>query len=156
MEFTLQDFVPHLHKIQTISLFESRPDIFPPEEMRQISEDMNDESTPDHYKIVATSNNNVIGYCGAVKSNDNSLWFIDWFSVHPDYQHLGVGSSLLSNIEDYLKSLGVYEYSVQTCSCSGESVARSFYTKNQFELKNTEVDGYAPDHSKLTYTKPLK
>jgi GNAT superfamily N-acetyltransferase len=156
MEFTVQDFVPHLHKNQTIALFKLRPDIFPPEEIKQIAEDMNYDSTSSHYKIVAISNNDVIGYCGAVKSGAPNAWFVDWFSVHPDYQHLGVGSALLNKIEIYLRDLNVQEYSVQTCSCSGESAARSFYKKNQFELKNTEIDGYSPGHSKLTYTKVIQ
>ena len=154
-KFAIQPFIPLNHKEQTVALFSCRPDIFPANEMEQIKQETEQEGTTTHVKFVATKGDIVLGYCGAIFDNDTNQWHLDWFSVSPAYQSQGVGSALLSEVEAWLKKQDITELRVQTCSCDGEAKARSFYTRKHFELENTENDGYAPNHSKLTYLKKL-
>jgi len=154
MDFTVQTFTSSKHKVGASALFEYRPDIFPDDEMKQIRDNMDQEPSPAHYKIVALFENRVVGYCGVIEGLEGR-WFIDWFSVHPDYQRAGVGSKLLINVEEWLKERNISKLYVETCSCDGESVARSFYTAKYFNLQKTEKDGYNLGHSKLTYVKTL-
>ncbi len=155
MEYAIELFSPKLHRDQVVSIFKLRPDIFPPNEIKQIEEETKEEVSSNHYKAVATTGATVLGYCGAFYNTEDKSWEIDWFAVHPDHQSIGVGSRLIANIEDWLNGQGIGKLQVKTCSCDGEAVARAFYTKHGFVVANTEKDGYAPGHSKLTFVKKL-
>lgn len=155
LRYSIQEYIPEKHKTQTVALFAFRPDIFPINEMDQIKIGLNDIGDSTHCKFVCTEKGTVLGYLGALLCKETTNWFLDWFSVHPNAQGKGIGSALLSTVERWLQHREVKELRVQTCSCEGETTARNFYTKKHFELENTEIDGYAPSHSKLTYVKIL-
>jgi len=155
ISYVIVTYNPTIHKDQSIALFSYRPDIFPANEMIQIKNEMGELGDSMHCKFVCVEGTMVLGYLGALLDKDTNRWFLDWFSVHPNYQGISIGSALLKTVEDWLLKNGVSEVRVQTCSCEGETNARDFYTKKLFLLEDTEKDGYAPNHSKLTYIKTL-
>ena len=154
-KFVVQTYSPAIHKEQAVALFSCRPDIFPANEMEQITKEMLDLGNTTHCKFVCIEDETVLGYLGALLDKETNYWFLDWFSVQPNIQGKGVGSALLSTVEGWLQNQDVNELRVQTCSCDEETKARDFYTKKHFELENTEKDGYALNHSKLTCLKKL-
>jgi ribosomal protein S18 acetylase RimI-like enzyme len=148
-------FMPTVHLDQVVAIFQSRPDIFPPNEIDQIKQDLKKSGTDSHYKIVAMFDYKVVGYCGTFFNTSLNYWYIDWLSVHPQYKRRGIGHTLLSNIVNWLSKKRINRVCVETCSCSGEADARHFYNKQGFEVIRTEIDGYAKGHSKLTYMKKI-
>lgn len=54
------------------------------------------------------------------------------FSVHPDMQRNGIGSTLLKTLEDRLADAGIRVYNVKTTSLNRKS--NNFYQKNGFEI----------------------
>ena len=137
-----------------MEIFKSRPDIFPSNEIDQITEGSNFSSTNNHYKIVAESDNKVAGFTDVLLNSQN-IWMLNWLAVGDLFQKQGVGSSLVNLIIEWLLKKGVKELQVQTCSCDGEAPARAFYEKRGFVPIKTEKNGYGKGHSKITFLKEL-
>ena len=61
---------------------------------------------------------------------DDSTAFLGFFMMNPDYQGKGIGTSLISECCDYLKSIGFS--AVQLGFDKGNPQAKHFWHKNQF------------------------
>lgn len=146
---------PDRHREEVLAIFKSRPDIFPDNEIMQITEKTKLPSEENHYKIVAECDEKVAGYGGAVFDSQQELWNLDWFAVSKQFQRQGVGSLLLDSIVEWLRKKKMNKLQVETCSCNGEAPARAFYTSQGFVPIRTEKDGYAKGHSKITFLKQL-
>ena len=144
------------YKEDILFIFQSRPDIFPENELESISLALDTESTGDHLKTVAVEGGTLVGYIGAIKLKDsNASWHLDYFSVHPEYKRLGIGKSLLLNIEKMIRELGARNLYIETCSCKGESVARNFYATQGYIQEAVLKDYYSEGHSKIFYNKVI-
>lgn len=139
------------YKDAVLNIFKQRPDIFPKNEIDELSQQLNEENTQQHIKYVAFLEDKIVGYCGAFYNNNTARWELDWFAVDKNAQNKGAGKGLLNEVKTWLKQQYVNKVYVQTCSCEGEKNARDFYVKNGFSLISTEKNGYAVEHDKLTY-----
>lgn len=146
-------YTPEKHNDNVLSLFKSRPDIFPKNEIKQLAEETKSVSTDDHLKIVSMQGESVAGYTAVKFNEDQNRWDLHWLAVGENFQHQGVASSLLKYISDWLVNKNVNKLYVETCSCDGEAPARAFYTKNGFNQVMVEKDGYNIGHSKITFIK---
>jgi ribosomal protein S18 acetylase RimI-like enzyme len=96
----------------------------------------------------------VAGYIGCFKESDsNNSWLLDYFSVSKKFQRIGIGRSLLSEIEKYLEEQEFHNLFIETCSCKGEEVARKFYESQGYKKVGLLKDYYNKSHSKIIYSK---
>ena len=63
--------------------------------------------------------------------------YVDWIYVLKEFRHQGIAQLLLSHMESYIKSMGIYEYFLFTAE---NSEAQSFYRSVEgAEIKNCEL-----------------
>ena len=63
--------------------------------------------------------------------------YVDWIYVLKEFRHQGIAQLLLSNMEEYIKSIGILEYFLLTAE---NSEAQSFYHNvESAEIKNSEI-----------------
>lgn len=135
---TQEDF-PEIKKV-----FESNvPKFFSEDEVRKVGEDLQyiiDVAKPSHAQgFVATQGKNVLGYVGYV-SEDRDTYWIDWMSVHKKERSAGIGSALVSTLEDTVKSYGAKELFVDTSTTPEYTPTRGFYAKHLFFPSERELE----------------
>ena len=99
--YKIHPYNPQRHRNEVLEIFKSRPDIFPSNEIDQITEGSNFSSTNNHYKIVAESDNKVAGFTDVLLNSQN-IWMLNWLAVGDLFQKQGVGSSLVNLIIEWL------------------------------------------------------
>lgn len=87
------------------------------------------------YGFIAKENNKIVGFAyGYVLTHPDyrKAFYFDAIDVMSDYQGKGVGTSLMSYVRDYAKSIGCYEMFLVTnksntsaCKCYEKSGAKS-------------------------------
>jgi ribosomal protein S18 acetylase RimI-like enzyme len=87
------------------------------------------------YGFIAKENNKIVGFAvGYVLTHPdgNKSFYFDSIDVMADYQNKGVGTSLMSYVRDYTKSIGCYEMflvtnksNISACKCYEKSGAIS-------------------------------
>ncbi len=78
-----------------------------------------------------------------------------WIATHRNYMNRGIGKYLLLETEKAIFSLGGKGIYVETSSKDLYAPTRSFYEKNQYLLKASFENFYAPDDDKLVYVKTI-
>ena len=76
-----------------------------------------------------------------------NVW-LSWFAVHPDHQGRGIGSALISFIENKAKEIGYKKIFIETYGEETFAKARKFYEKKGF-CKVGEINNYLTDDSSM-------
>lgn len=67
---------------------------------------------------VATLNTRIVGFC--FSNIDDGLIWLSWFGVRPEYRRYGIGTALLSALEERAKRAGAHKI---WCDCRPDNVA---------------------------------
>ena len=89
---------------------------------------------------------------GPTPSTDRT-YDLYWIAVHPDAQRLGVGATLMAEVEGVLRSRQARLVVVETSSKAEYEPTRSFYQKRGYQEAARLRDFYAPGDDRLVLTK---
>lgn len=78
-----------------------------------------------------------------------------WIAVHPQYQRLGLGRQLLSDVESRIAAAGGQRVYVDTSGKPQYATTRAFYERTGFRCEARLVDFYAPGDDRVIYVKML-
>ena len=140
------------HRSCALAIFKSYPDIFAGLELKQIEEELNEESTPLYERFVATLDGKVVGFSALKRSSDTKhSWAVYWLAVDSNYSGQGIGTQLVEKVIEEAKTKNTACLYVETCGCEDQISARKLYEKCGFKKVGEVPDYYEVGHPKVTY-----
>jgi ribosomal protein S18 acetylase RimI-like enzyme len=118
---------------------------------------LEDESQKD-YQIycMVDDQNQVIGYiCYGLTPMTRGTFDLYWIAVDPDFQEKGVGSKLLSFLEEVVKAEGGRMILADTSTIPQYEKTQKFYLKNGFQEVARIPDYYHPGNDRITFCKKI-
>jgi ribosomal protein S18 acetylase RimI-like enzyme len=118
---------------------------------------INDEEQNDYEIFVDENDDGVInGYvCIGPRPLTVGTYDLYWIAVNPNVQSRGIGSKLISHIENYLKDNGVRLILIETSGKLSYEKERKFYEKNLYGKLVEIKDFYNVGDSLVIYGKYL-
>jgi ribosomal protein S18 acetylase RimI-like enzyme len=109
-----------------------------------------------YHILVAEVGKRVSGYiCYGPASLTEGTWDIYWVAVGREEQSRGVGSALMTFVEDEIKKTGGRLTIIETSSKAEYERTRRFYRRHGYEMVGRIPDFYAPGDDKLILQKRL-
>lgn len=109
-----------------------------------------------YHIMVAEEDGNITGYiCYGPTPLTESTWDIYWEAVIPACQGSGIGSALINEAEDNIRSLGGKLALIETSSTPEYEKTRRFYCHHGYQEISRIPDFYAPGDDRLIYYKKL-
>jgi ribosomal protein S18 acetylase RimI-like enzyme len=118
---------------------------------------LEDESQKD-YQIycMVDDQDQVIGYiCYGLTPMTRGTFDLYWIAVDPDFQKKGVGSKLLSFLEEVVKAEGGRMILADTSTIPQYEKTQKFYLKNGFQEVARIPDYYHPGNDRITFCKKM-
>ena len=93
-------------------------EVYTDADMSAFEQSVQDQLTKDNWKIfVAETNKKIVGFLTLQMRSNRRQWGnvadtdgrIDCLSVDENYRHMGIGTKLMAEVENYLKSQGIFE-----------------------------------------------
>ncbi len=110
------------------------------------------------YQIECMANDQdlAIGYiCYGPTPMTQGTFDLYWIAVDPDYQEQGVGSRLLSSLEEVVKSREGRMILADASSVPHFEKTQKFYLKNGFQAVSKIPDYYYPGNDRITFCKRI-
>ena len=118
---------------------------------------LNDESQKD-YQIhcMVDDQDQAIGYiCYGLSPMTSGTFDLYWIAVDPDFQEKGIGSKLLSFLEEVVKAEGGRMILADTSTIPQYEKTQRFYLKNGFQEVARIQDYYPPGNDRITFCKKI-
>ena len=97
-----------------------------------------------------------IGYiCYGLTPMTRGTFDLYWIAVDPDFQKRGVGSKLLSFLEEVVKAEGGRMILADTSTIPQYEKTQKFYLKNGFQEVARIQDYYHPGNDRITFCKKI-
>jgi ribosomal protein S18 acetylase RimI-like enzyme len=97
-----------------------------------------------------------IGYiCYGLTPMTQGTFDLYWIAVDPDFQEKGVGSKLLSFLEELVKAEGGRMILADTSTIHQYEKTRKYYLKNGFQEVARIPDYYHPGNDRITFCRRL-
>lgn len=97
-----------------------------------------------------------IGYiCYGPTPMTQGTFDLYWIAVDPDFQERGVGSKLLSFLEEVVKAEGERMILADTSTIPHYEKTQKFYLKNGFQEVARVLDYYHPGNDRVTFCRRL-
>jgi ribosomal protein S18 acetylase RimI-like enzyme len=97
-----------------------------------------------------------IGYlCYGPTPMTQGTFDLYWIAVNPDFQEQGVGSKLLSVLEEVVKAEGGRMILADTSMIPHYEKTQKFYLKNGFQEVARVLDYYHPGNDRVTFCRRL-
>ena len=97
-----------------------------------------------------------IGYlCYGPTPMTQGTFDLYWIAVDPDFQEQGVGSKLLSFLEEVVKAEGGRLILADTSTIPHYEKTQKFYLKNGFQEVARVLDYYHPGNDRITFCRRL-
>jgi ribosomal protein S18 acetylase RimI-like enzyme len=97
-----------------------------------------------------------IGYiCYGPTPMTQGTFDLYWIAVNPDFQEQGVGSKLLSFLEEVVKAEGGRMILADTSTIPHYEKTQKFYLKNGFQEVARVLDYYHPGNDRITFCRRL-
>jgi len=97
-----------------------------------------------------------IGYiCYGSTPMTQGTFDLYWIAVDPDFQERGVGSKLLSFLEEVVKAEGGRMILADTSTIPHYEKTQKFYLKNGFQEVARVLDYYHPGNDRVTFCRRL-
>lgn len=118
---------------------------------------INDDEQNDYEIFVDENDDGVInGYvCIGPRPLTKGTYDLYWIAVNPNVQSRGIGSKLISHIENYLKDNAVRLILIETSGKLSYEKERKFYEKNSYDKLVEIKDFYNVGDSLVIYGKYL-
>lgn len=114
-------------------------------------------SNSNYYGWIMLDNNKVIGYIDLRQHEfSNDGYYSDWFAVHKDYRGKGIGSKMLSKVEEFAKAIKGRYILIETGDIDFYTRTRKFYEKNGFKQVGHIPEYYYENWGMYIYQKLLK
>ena len=93
-------------------------EVYTDADMSAFEQSVQDQLTKDNWKIfVAETNKKIVGFLTLQMRSNRRQWGnvadtdgrIDCLAVDENYRHMGIGTKLMAQVENYLKSQGIFE-----------------------------------------------
>ena len=93
-------------------------EVYTDADMSAFEQSVQDQLTKDNWKIfVAETNKKIVGFLTLQMRSNRRQWGnvadtdgrIDCLAVDENYRHMGIGTKLMAEVENYLKSQGIFE-----------------------------------------------
>ena len=109
-----------------------------------------------YYFLFAEHDNEVIGYtCFGPIPGTLLSYDLYWIAVHPTYQSLGLGTTILVRSEAAISQLGGGRIYIETSSRPLYAPTHAFYRARGYRQEACLEDYYAPGDAKVIYVKVL-
>ena len=131
-------------------------DLFPAEMLDDMMSNYfdNPESEDIWFTVVQNETPISVGYCVPEKLTDGTYNLLA-IGVQNDLQAKGIGGTMMTFIEDYLKNLGHRILIVETSSLPEFQLTRDFYLKRGYILEATLRDFWKEGDDKVIFWKKL-
>lgn len=118
---------------------------------------LKDESQKDYQVYcMVDDQDQVIGYiCYGLTPMTRGTFDLYWIAVDPDFQKRGVGSKLLSFLEEIVKAEGGRMILADTSTIPQYEKTQKFYLKNGFQEVAKIPDYYHPGNDRITFCRKL-
>ena len=116
------------------------------------------DKNQEDYEIdcMADDQDQAIGYiCYGLAPMTQGTFDLYWIAVAPDSQEKGVGSKLLSFLEEVVKEEGGRMILADTSTIPQYEKTRKFYLKNGFQEEARIRDYYHPGNDRITFCRRL-
>jgi ribosomal protein S18 acetylase RimI-like enzyme len=117
------------------------------------------DQTQKDYQIhcLVDDQDQAIGYiCHGPAPMTQGTFDLYWIAVEPDFQDQGVGSKLLSFLEEVVRAKGGRMILADTSTIPQYEKTRKFYLRNGFQEVARIPDYYHPDNDRVTFCRKLK
>jgi aminoglycoside 6'-N-acetyltransferase I len=117
---------------------------------------INNPEQKDYYFKIAEEDKKVLGYyCIGERPLTDGVFDLYWIVVSPDARGLGVGTKLIQDAEQYVKSKNGRLILAETSSRDDYASTRSFYKKNNYKELAIIKDFYKVGDSLIVFGKYL-
>lgn len=129
--------------------------LFPSNMLDEMTSDyFNNENSNDYWFTYDNDKPVAIGYCAPEKMTEGT-WNLYLIAVHPDYQGLGYGTSMLNYIEQELAERGERILLVETSGLESFERTRKFYQKCGYTQEAQIREFYQAGEDKIIFRKLL-
>lgn len=120
-------------------------------------ESLSSKTDPDRYHfLVAKAENKIVGFaCYGHRPLTQGSYDFYWLGVDPEYQHQGIGHSLMNAVENEIKQAGGYLIILETSSIREYDFTRDAYQKFGYQQVAEIPDFYKPGDGLVIYVKRL-
>ncbi len=126
-------------------------EVYTDADMNAFEQSVRDQLTKDNWKIfVAETDDKIIGFLTLQIRRNRRQWGnvadtdgrIDCLAVDENYRHMGIGTKLMAEVENYLKSQGIFEmrltvsmYNLNAIKCYEKMGMKNYIYMMRKELK---------------------
>lgn len=120
-------------------------------------ESLSNKTDPDRYHfLIAEGNNKIVGFaCYGHRPLTQGSYDFYWLGVDPEFQHQGIGHTLMIAVEDEIKRAGGYLIILETSSKKEFALTRDAYQKFGYQQVAVIPDFYEPGDGLVIYVKRL-
>ena len=130
-------------------------ELFPSEMLDEMIFDyFNNKNTQDYWFTYDNGKPVAIAYCAPEKMTEGT-WNLYLIAVHPDYQELGYGTSMVNHLEQRLANCGERVLLIETSSLESFEPTRKFYLKCGYHQEARIRDFYQAGEDKIVFYKSL-
>lgn len=130
-------------------------ELFPSDMLDEMTSDyFSNENSSDYWFTYDKGKPVALAYCAPERMSEGT-WNLYLIAVHPDYQKLGYGTSILYYIEEKLAHLGERILLVETSSLESFKGTREFYQKRGYEKEARIREFYQAGEDKIVFRKSL-
>ena len=149
----IRPIIPHdLPELKTVI---DANELFPSEMLDEMIFDyFNNKNTKDYWFTYDNGKPVAIAYCAPEKMTEGT-WNLYLIAVHPDYQGLGYGTSMLNHIERRLANGGERLLLIETSSLESFEPTREFYRKCGYHQEAQIRNFYQAGEDKIVFYKSL-
>jgi ribosomal protein S18 acetylase RimI-like enzyme len=114
------------------------------------------DAGPDHVAIVDERDGQIAGYAYyAPDVMTDRTWFLYWIAVSKTVQARGIGSGLMTYMEDDIRRRNGRLMFIETSSLPHSELTRKFYLKNGYEINAQLRDFYSDGDDMVIFRKRL-
>lgn len=114
----------------------------------------NNKNSQDYWFTYDDGKPVAIAYCAPEKMTEGT-WNLYLIAVHPDYQGLGYGTSMVNHIESRLANGGERILLIETSSLESFEPTRKFYRKCGYHQEAQIRNFYQAGEDKIIFSKSL-
>jgi aminoglycoside 6'-N-acetyltransferase I len=122
--------------------------------MELVNAAASDPLQSDYNIFVYNEGEKLVGYhCTGKRPLTDAVYDLYWIVTDPDHENKGVGKSLLTHAEQFVKELNGRWLLIETSSKECYEGARNFYLRNKYSIISEIHDFYAPGDMLIVFGK---
>jgi len=118
--------------------------------------ELNNSQQRGYHSLVTEADGHIVGFaCYGPTPMTDGTYDLYWIFVHPSYERRSIGSAMLAEVEQAVRSVRGRMLVVDTSSTRRYLPARRFYRNHGFRKTGEVEDFYRVGDSRLIYVKQL-